>query len=62
MPMKSLQLLCTAFYAQSGPIFAFRVTLKTFYKCKKSYEYDERDSIQYTYLSVFLFLTNPAIV
>ena len=34
--MKSLQMLCTAFYAKSGPIFAFRVTLKTFFKCKKS--------------------------
>ena len=29
---------------------------------QKVYGYDERDSIQYTYLSVFLFLINPAIV
>ena len=36
LPMKSFQMLCTAFYAKSGPIFAFRVTLKTFFKCKKS--------------------------
>ena len=44
--MKSLQELCAAFYAQSGPIFVSRVALKPFLKMQKVYGDDERDSIQ----------------